>query len=460
MKHILLVDFGSTYTKVSAVDIEKEKIVGTAMSYTTVETDINNGLENALTILKEKTGISEFHERYACSSAAGGLRMCASGFVPELTTKAAKLASLGAGAKVIKTYEYELTKADIREIDDLKPDIFLLSGGTNGGNSKVIIHNAKMLATCQSDFPILISGNRSAADECEELLANKRTFVTENVMPRLNELNMEPVKEKIREVFLENIISAKGLTKATELMHDIMIPTPSAMLEAMKLLSVGTKTQAGIGELLAVDLGGATTDIYSMAEGIPEQENAIIKGFIEPYAKRTVEGDIGMRYSASSLLENATVERIAALSGNSEEYVIEAIENFKLDYGVLPETTEHVALDYALAASAIDISVSRHVGKLEEVYTMMGNSFVQTGKDLRSVKKVIFTGGALVHANNPKELLPFALQSKDDPYSLKPKKAELFIDKKYVLSAMGLLGKHYPDTALKIMKEEIQSYGY
>ena len=110
MKPVLLIDFGSTYTKVTAVDVESETLLGTASSYTTVQTDIGEGLQNALDILEQKTGKLNFAERYACSSAAGGLRMITSGLVPELTAEAAKQASLGAGAKVIRVYSYELTK--------------------------------------------------------------------------------------------------------------------------------------------------------------------------------------------------------------------------------------------------------------------------------------------------------------------------------------------------------------
>ena len=101
MKPILLIDFGSTYTKVTAVDADAAKLLGSAAAYTTVQTDINDGLANAVALLSEQTGKLEFAERYACSSAAGGLRMIASGLVPELTAEAAKCASLGAGAKVI-----------------------------------------------------------------------------------------------------------------------------------------------------------------------------------------------------------------------------------------------------------------------------------------------------------------------------------------------------------------------
>ena len=163
MKQVLLIDFGSTYTKVTAVDIEKEEVIGTAASYTTVQTDVNEGLENALNLLAEKIGDLEYDARYACSSAAGGLKMIACGLVPELTAEAAKQASLGAGAKIMKVYSYQLTEDDAEEIAELKPDIFLLTGGTDGGNKDIITENAKIIASIPLDFPVVIAGNRSAA---------------------------------------------------------------------------------------------------------------------------------------------------------------------------------------------------------------------------------------------------------------------------------------------------------
>ena len=171
MKPALLIDFGSTYTKVTAVDVESERLLGTADAYTTVQTDVGEGLANALSKLREKIGPVEFAARYACSSAAGGLRMVASGLVPELTAEAARQASLGAGAKVLKVYSFQLTEDDLDEILRLNPDIFLLVGGTDGGNSECILHNAHMLASGSFDFPVVIAGNRSAVRECERIVA-------------------------------------------------------------------------------------------------------------------------------------------------------------------------------------------------------------------------------------------------------------------------------------------------
>ena len=123
MKPILMIDFGSTNTKVTAVDLDSETLLGTAAAYTTVQTDVGEGLQEAMKKLEEKIGKLDFAERYACSSAAGGLKMISSGLVPELTAEAARQAALGAGAKVMKVYSYELTEDDAEEIEALKPDI-------------------------------------------------------------------------------------------------------------------------------------------------------------------------------------------------------------------------------------------------------------------------------------------------------------------------------------------------
>ena len=123
MKAVLLIDFGSTYTKLTAVDLDAEVILGTAQAYTTVQTDVNDGLAEGLRLLEAKTGKLTFEKCYACSSAAGGLRMVTSGLVPELTGEAAKMASLGAGAKVVGIYAFQLTEDDLDEIRDLLAEV-------------------------------------------------------------------------------------------------------------------------------------------------------------------------------------------------------------------------------------------------------------------------------------------------------------------------------------------------
>ncbi len=461
MKAVLLIDFGSTYTKLTAVDVETEQILGTASAYTTVQTDINDGLNEGLKLLEQKVGKLTYDKCYACSSAAGGLRMVTSGLVPELTGEAAKLASLGAGAKVVGIYAFQLTEDDLEQIKASKPDIFLLVGGTDGGNTECIIHNAKMLASLNPDFPIVVAGNRNAARECEKILQGCEVYVCPNVMPKFGVLNIEPTQKQIREIFLNKIIQAKGLSKATELLSDIMMPTPSAVLQAMNLLAQGCEGEAGIGELVAVDVGGATTDIYSIADGMPEQASTVFKGLPEPFAKRTVEGDIGMRYSIRGIVDAAGIDRVSSLSGLSKERVEELVNYLRENTDTVPNgDPELEALDFALASLAIEEAVRRHAGTIEETYTMMGLTYVQEGKNLTKVKQIVVTGGSLIHTKRTAEIAAHALYSPNQPKSLRPKQADVWVDRTYILAAMGLLSSYYPQTALRIMKKELEFHGY
>lgn len=457
MKVILLTDFGSTFTKLTAVDPEKEVIVGTASAFTTVETDINEGFENALAKLRDQCGPLEIIRQQACSSAAGGLRMVVSGLVPELTAEAGRMAALGAGAKVIHVFHHEMTDEDMDLLQKMDPDIFLLTGGTDGGNSACILENAEILAEMKITCPIVVAGNRSASRKIKKLFSEAGlTFtICPNVMPKLGELQIKPVQDRIREIFLEQIIQAKGLSKMHSMLDEIIMPTPAAMLSAMKLLAEGTEHEAGIGELIAVDPGGATTDVYSIADGSPQEMNTVLKGLPEPYEKRTVEGDIGMRYSLQGILEAGSIETVAGRAGLSVEEVEAIAKQLSEQKDTIPQDDRFRKVDEALAATAVEVAVRRHCGTVEEVYTPMGQTFAQSGKDLRSVRQLIATGGALINSPNAKEILRYAAWNAAEPGSLRPLEFEVRIDRRYILSAMGVLSQSQADLALRIMKKEL-----
>ncbi|NLC39911.1 MAG: MutL protein, partial [Clostridiaceae bacterium] len=364
MGAVLLIDFGSTWTKLTAVSLKSEALLGSATAFTTVEKDINIGLQKAMKELEIKIGPQEYDDVLACSSAAGGLRMHVSGLVPELTAEAARMAALGAGAKIEQVFSYELTGQDLALIEENKPDIFLLVGGTDGGNRDCIVGNAEKLAGLRVRFPIIYAGNRSALDECEEILCDFPLTVCPNVMPRFGELQTETVQKEIRNLFLTQIIEAKGLTEAKNLLSGILMPTPSAMLAAMRLLAEGTGTEAGIGPLLGIDVGGATTDIYSIADGSPRDTRVMLKGLPEPYVKRTVEGDIGMRHCIDGIIAELGPENLAGRSGLSETRLIELVERFSSEKEIIPGGSEEEAFELALAMAAVDIASQRHSGKL------------------------------------------------------------------------------------------------
>ena len=304
----VFIDFGSTFTKAAAFDLDKEELIARVQAPSTVETDITIGLAGAFAELRKAASVSDeqLREAVACSSAAGGLRMVCVGLVPDYTTKAGHLAALGAGAKVTGTFSYELSGGELREIEELKPDIVLLTGGTDGGNKAIITHNARRLAEIRESLAaIIVAGNKSARDDISEAFAGTGLDVsfTSNVMPEFGVLELGPVNERIRELFIGRITRAKGIAHAEELISGVLMPTPSAVLEAAKLISSGTKGEAGLGELMMVDVGGATTDIYSIASGTPTRDGVHILGLREPFAKRTVEGDLGLYHNLDSLTD-------------------------------------------------------------------------------------------------------------------------------------------------------------
>ncbi|HZM36941.1 MAG TPA: methylaspartate mutase accessory protein GlmL [Burkholderiales bacterium] len=447
MSAALLIDFGSTFTKLRAVDIERRRLIGAGQGPSTVGTDINVGMRAALDDLERRIGrLPRWRYRLASSSAAGGLRMVTIGLVRELTAEAARQAALGAGAKLVGTFAYRLTARDLEQIARLEPDIVLLAGGTDGGNMDVVLHNAAALAKSALTCPIIYAANRAAEEEARRLLSGKLLVCTENVMPELNELNIDPARAAIRGVFIDRIVHAKGLDRAAAEFDAMVMPTPAAVLEGARLLADGAASASGLGSVLVVDPGGATTDVHSVASGAPAP-GVVPQGLPEPRVKRTVEGDLGMRHSAAAVVEAAGIASIAADSGLQENEIRRLLESLKAED--LPGTDEEKALDRALARAAIGIAVERHCGTLKTVYTPTGPVTVQSGKDLRGVAAVIGTGGVLAASAAPRAILERALADPQRPLALKPVSPRLLIDREYVLYACGLLQSVEPDAALE-----------
>ncbi|MCH7936084.1 MAG: glutamate mutase L [Proteobacteria bacterium] len=453
MTAALLIDFGSTFTKIRAIDLEKAEIIGAGQGPSTVATDITDGLTKALSDLEGRIGrLPDFKHRLACSSAAGGLGMVTVGLVKELTAEAAKQAALGAGAKLTGAFSHGLTKGDIAEVEALAPDIILLAGGTDGGNSDVILENAEKLAAASVTCPIIVAGNREAADEAAGMLeaACKPVTVTENVMPEFGALNVEPARGAIRQVFLERIVHAKGIDRAAEMFDAVLMPTPAAVLEGARLLSEGSANTPGLGALVVIDVGGATTDVHSVATGEPTAEGVIPHGLPEPHLKRTVEGDLGMRINAPAIAEAAGLDTLAEAAGLDADGARKILDGITADIDGLPETAAQKRFDQALAEAAVGIAVARHAGTVTIVQTVTGPVSMQTGKDLGAVTTVIGTGGVLAHGADPAAALARALADPAEPRSLRPKDPDLRLDGEYLLFACGLLAGVEPEAALTL----------
>ncbi len=458
MSRYLMIDFGSTFTKLTAVDTEIEDIIGTSSHFTTVDTDICIGYHNALDELYKKIGKVKFDDIIACSSAAGGLKMAAIGLVEELTVEAAKRVCLGAGAKVDLVLSHHLTNREIQKIIDKKIDIILLAGGTDGGNSECALYNAEMLGKSKIKIPIIFAGNKCIQDDVLEIFDkyHMNGYICENVMPKINVLNPNNAKEKIREVFLKNIIVAKGIKKIENEIDQVILPTPEAVLLASDLLSRGYLHEDGLGELVVLDIGGATTDLYSLCSPSARRSDVIIKGLEEPYAKRTVEGDLGMRYSAKGIFESLTKEEVEKFKID-QNIDIEFEANYRNEHvDVIFKDDREKKIDRVLGSICVDKAMHRHAGKMEEVFTAMGKVYNQTGKDLSHVEYVIGTGGVLVKSDKPLEILQAATATLQTYLELRPMNPKFMIDADYLLASMGLLSQLDPLLALKIMKKHLK----
>lgn len=453
--HALFVDFGSTFTKVVLVDLAAETVLGRVQVPSTVETDITVGLRQGIEgIGRILGGPPAYHHKLASSSAAGGLKMVAIGLVPDLTVEAAKRAVLGAGAKIVGVYAYQLTEKEIGELEKAAPDIILLAGGTDGGDRDNVIRNAECLRTADLKAPIIYAGNKNASDEVHKILTagKKEIVITGNVMPEIGVLRVEQVRSIIRELFIKRIIDAKGLKNAERFIDSILMPTPTAVLNAARLLAEGTPDEPGLGDLVIVDIGGATTDIHSISLGAPTEAGVIRKGLPEPYMKRTVEGDLGMRYNAPTVVQAVGKEKFCKQLGTISD-LEDVVENLHLKPESLPGSEAEKALDLELARAAARLAMERHAGVIEAVCSPMGQAYIQYGKDLRGIKTVIGTGGPLIFGPEPEEVLKETLHSEAKPFSLKPKKPSFYVDEKYILYAVGLMAEVYPDKALRIAKK-------
>lgn len=457
MEYILLVDFGSTYTKVTLVDPKAQSIVCTAKSETTVSTDIMAGYYKAVKQLEQQLPDAPYNlvDCLVCSSAAGGLKMVASGLVKQLTAEAAKLACLGSGARMLDVFSQKLSKRNVVQIQQLNPDILLLAGGTDGGNEECILHNAYVLSKHIKAIPYVAAGNKTTTDELAQIFNNAGVCykLTDNVMPELNQIHIEPARFAIREVFMEKIVEAKGLSKAQEQLAEDIIPTPMAVLRAAELLANGTDRRRGWGPLMIVDIGGATTDVHTACDGHPSRPGAVLKGLIEPYLKRTVEGDLGMRVSAESLMESVGLIELKELTGESYDYIEARCRLLTEQVDIVPWQERDICFDESLASAALKLAVERHAGHIESVYSPMGVLFYQNGKDLSKVRTMIGTGGVMVHSQQPENILKCGLLDDIKPDILKPVAPRFVMDASYMLSAAGLLSERYPELAFELMNK-------
>ena len=442
----LLVDVGSTYTKLHLVDTSKNVILAGASSYTTVETDVREGFNKAYKKLKEISDV-KYDKILGCSSASGGLKVIAIGFSKSLTTDAARLASLSSGARILDVYSYEFKDEQVEEIKSAGADIIVLCGGTDHGNRDNIIYNAKKLAKGSVKTPVVVAGNIDTHEEIRDIFnkADVPCDFTENVMPTTNTINYRPLRKTIGDLFIKTIAHAKGIDLLSQ-DFEILLPTPVAVQKAM---SVYAKHLDKV--IMSVDIGGATTDIHSIGKTYYGEENVISPPIDEPYEKRTVEGDMGMRYSATALYESVGDEPFLKFGIKDAKEKTE----FRFNHtNYIPDNEEELFFDNALCYIATHTSLMRHVGHIKKIKTPTRTIYEQYGKDLRPAEMFIGTGGSLINSNDPKKILS-AIRDLDEKYLIN-RDVKCYLDKDYILSSAGLISTVDEEASYKLLKKYLK----
>jgi uncharacterized protein (TIGR01319 family) len=409
------VDIGSTWTKGALVDLGSALPLARAEAPTTTD-DLSRGFEKVYAPLAEaavRHGRRNI-ETFLSSSAKGGLRIAAIGIVPDLTLKAAKLAAASAGGKVVAGYSYRLKSRDIEQLAATTPDLILLAGGTDGGDESYILGNAEALASSSIEAAFVYAGNAAVRDEVLYLLsaAGKRVIGTDNLLPDLDRLEYDGARKAIAELFLERIIEGRGLSAVRSRCSAEPRATPAAVFDLVRVLDEGGYPGTG-GGLLVVDMGGATTDVYSASDAFAGGTNSVYRGIPEPRVKRSVEGDLGLRVSARQVLELGLNEAEAALGSGGGTELEAWVAAVSADTGRLPRTVREHELDAFLSKVCVAESVRRHAGTVQGVYTASGLVWVQTGKDLSRVNVAIGTGGALAREGSG-SLFRSSLAMKDE----------------------------------------------
>jgi uncharacterized protein (TIGR01319 family) len=449
-----LFDVGSTFTKLAVVDIDNPDCRWRAQAPTTVHTDVRDGFHAAVDAVHRQDGprFEDAALRAASSSAAGGLALVVSGLVPRLSAEAGRVAALGAGAKLVGSWSHRLTPGDIVDIEGARPDIVLLTGGTDGGDRRTLLENTKALAAWKSCPAVIVAGNRDVAGEAVELLSETgiRARAVPNILPELDRLEVGPVRAAIREEFLANIVTAKGIDRLGAHLDVEITPTPAAVLDGVGLLA----ERLFPGGLMAVEVGGATTNVHSWSAATPDP-TVVVRGVPEPALKRTVEGDLGVRWNAGTILELLGLEWF-------EEQGIEGADAFERYVArvaaapvSLPETDAERRFDFLMAAFAAQTAIQRHCGHQREVVLPTGVAYVQTGKDLRGVEAVLGTGGPVINATDPVALVTAAVHN-TDPFVLLPRAPKVLIDREYLLYAVGLLAQLQPEASAELSRQTMR----
>ena len=452
---VLVAEIGSTTTVVNAFDhLESDNPVflGQGQAPTSVkEGDVNIGLQAAIEDMKKNLHIEneklEYTNMLATSSAAGGLRMTVHGLVYDMTVKAAKEAALGAGANIHLITAGKLSKVDMIKLDRIKPNIILIAGGVDYGERETALYNSELIAASDLNIPVIYAGNIAVADDVklifEAYSKEKNLHIVPNVYPKIDILNIEPTREVIQDIFEKHITEAKGMEKIREMVNGPIIPTPGAVMKASKIL------KDEIGDLVTIDVGGATTDIHSVTEGTEKVNKILVEP--EPIAKRTVEGDLGVFINKKNIVDIIKIEKLEKeLNMSSED-----IEKFTNSDIAIPQTEEHKRFIERLTKEAVIVSINRHAGGYRTYFGGKSDTLA-FGKDLTAVKWIVGTGGALTRLMAREEILNSVRQFNRADKLLPTAEAKILIDNDYIMASLGVLSSLNKEAAIKLLLNSLK----
>jgi len=418
-------DCGSTTTKAIMVEKREEgwRLVARGEAPTTVEKpfeDVTVGVRNAIRELEEITGIKLLDEKgniikmekptedrgtnvyVSTSSAGGGLQMLVVGVVKSMTAESAARAALGAGAIVMEVISVDDGRKPYEKVElirKLRPDMILLAGGVEGGTVKHVVELAELIAAADPKprfgstykMPVIYAGNSQAREEINKILGEKTAlYIVDNIRPTLETENLHPAREKIHDLFLEHVMQqAPGYSKLMEMVDAPIVPTPGAV--GMLIERVARIENI---EVLGVDIGGATTDVFSVFKGI---------------FNRTVSANLGMSYSISNVMVEAGIENILRwipfkISPTS---LRNRIRNKMIRPTTIPQLLEDLMIEQAIAREALRLSLEQHkmfatelkgVQRGGDISRAIEDVEERTLVNMMTLNLIIGSGGVLSHA--------------------------------------------------------------
>jgi uncharacterized protein (TIGR01319 family) len=433
---VLCVDIGSTFTKAALVDAADGTLLATGAHPTTLGGDVLDGVHAARREAERAAGVTA-SDVLACSSAGGGLRLAVVGYERAVTAEAGHRVALTAGGHVVHVHAGPMDDDGADALRAARPDVVLLTGGTDGGNADVLVHNARAIGVARVSAPVVLAGNAAAAAEAEDELAraHRHVVVAGNVLPEIGTLDPAPARAAIREVFLRHVIGGRGLSRDAAFAGLVRAATPDAVLTGVELLA----TAGGDGDVMVIDIGGATTDVYSAVSAESLAPAGGQAGAVAPLRHaRTVEGDLGLRSGARGVLAAAAAENLA---GDAELAELAGhVARAATDPGWLPPDP---GPDIRLAALAARVAARRH-----------GRPHTPGGlpRPLRDVGLVVGSGGVLRHNPGAEDDVLGPLRTDHAGGWTAPERARVAVDRRYVLFAAGLLAGTAPEAATTLAR--------